>query len=69
MPFRLKPSETFSDANIVQVDYVPPWLSELRDQSMDDSFEFDQCSICWGVNPSGASQPPSHVSIDPIGLV
>ena len=43
MPYRLTPSETSSDADIVQVDYVPPWLRELRDQSIDNSFGFD-----WG---------------------
>ena len=43
MPYRLTPSETSSDANIAQVDYVPPWLREFRDQSIDNSFGFD-----WG---------------------
>ena len=41
MPYRLTLSETSSDANITQVDYVPPWLRKLRDQSIDNSFGFD----------------------------
>ena len=32
MPNRLTLSETSSDANITQVDYVPPWLRKLRDR-------------------------------------
>ena len=69
MPYRLTPSETSRDANIAQVDYVPPWFRELRDLSMDNNFGFDQGLVCWGIYLSGASQPLSQVFIDPTDLV
>ena len=37
-------SETSSDANITKVDYVLPWLRELRDQYIDNYYT-EHCSV------------------------